>query len=228
MTLAVVMLTYVSSAKSPRHEYAKITAASLVKNLKYSGRIRWHIAHDGSPEDCVEEYPMILPTITNSNRRGYGASYNLATQILHDECDYLLMVEDDWELTRPLDLDPLVQALNDGLDCVRLGYLGWTQEVVGTLEKYADQTYFVFDNEMPEPHVWAGHPRLETREFQRMIGPWPEGLDPGTTEFAVASRVKLSDAKVGWPLDLGINASQQHSNLFAHIGAVQAREDQNG
>lgn len=188
MTLAVVMLTYASSKESPRHEYAKKTAEALYKNLRYSGDIRWHIAHDGSPQECIDDYLEIWPlaSVSNSNRNGYGASYNLATQVLHQDCEYFLMVEDDWELLRPLNLDPIVVALDEGLDCVRLGYLGWTQQVRGTLDKFADQTYFVFDHDMPEPHVWAGHPRLETREFQRLIGIWPEGINPGSTEFEVA------------------------------------------
>jgi hypothetical protein len=228
MTLAVVMLTYASGLDSPRHEYAKITAKSLVENLKYSGEIHWHIAHDGSPPECVVESEFPTATVTDSERRGYGASYNLATQALHSYCEYLLMVEDDWKLVRPLDLDCLVSALREGsqINCVRLGYLGWTQRLSGDIVKEADQTFLLMDPESPEPHVWAGHPRLETREFQRKIGIWPEGEDPGTTEFIVAKR-EASRHGVAWPLDLTLNASQQWANTFAHIGAVTARSDRN-
>lgn len=229
MTLAVVMLTYSPSVESPRHTYAKMTWLSLRKHLKYSGDLQFHIADDGSPIEHIygiQDLEDFKFSVTDSCRRGYGANYNTATQSLHYRSDYMLMIEDDWELTRPLDLDPLIAALDEGLDCIRLGYLGWTQEVTGSLKKFSDQTYFVFDNDMPEPHVWAGHPRIETVAFQRSVGPWPEGLNPGSTEFEVATRVKEIGATVGWPLDLGVNASQQHASLFAHIGAVQAREDQ--
>jgi len=228
VTLAVVMLTYASGIDSPRHEYAKITASSLKKNLRYSGDIRWHIAHDGSPDECIKEYQDIWcdASVSNSFRNGYGASYNLATQTLHYQCDYLLMVEDDWELLKELNLDPMVAALDEGLGCIRLGYLGWTQELGGYLAKMADHTYLVFDPESSEPHVWAGHPRLETKDFQRKVGPWPEHYDPGSTEFVVAGRQATRIGPVAWPMDMGINASQQCANMFAHIGAVQAREDQ--
>lgn len=231
--LAIVLFTYASSVDSPRHEYAKITLESLIKHVKFSKQVRLHVADDGSPDECIRALHNMLMFKsdwefghTSSERRGYGASFNLATQYLHDDCKYLLMVEDDWELKRRLDIDTLAQVLDTGeLNCIRLGYLGWTQELSGTLIHTMDMSFLKFDEESAEPHVWAGHPRLETRDFQRKVGLWPEGQDPGTTEFTVAKR-KESREKVGWPLDIGINSSQQHASLFAHVGAVQARSDQ--
>ena len=227
MTLGIVMLTYAPSVDNPRHEYAKRTLAMLKKNIIYRGDIHWHIADDGSPPEHLAG--LNLPagtTVTNSERSGYGANYNLATQVLHTDCDVLLVVEDDWELTRPLDLDPLVEALKSTeIDCIRLGYLGWTQELRGHIMAAANQTFLYLSPDSPEPHVWSGHPRIETVEFQRRVGPWPEGIDPGSTEFVVAHRPE-SRAGVVWPLDLGIRAGQIHGTLFAHIGATQARSDQ--
>lgn len=225
--LAVVLLTYASSVKSPRHEYAVRTMEALVKYVRYSGNIHWHIADDGSPEEHILAlHPPGGATVTSANRSGYGASFNLATQALHSTCKYYLMVEDDWELTRELNLDPLVAALDEGLNCIRLGYVGWTQDLWGKFIAKANQTFLLLDSESPEPHVWSGHPRLETVDFQRRVGPWPEGLDPGSTEFTVAKRTAAREG-IAWPMDLGIRAGQVHGTLFAHIGAVQARSDQN-
>lgn len=223
-TLGIVMLTYTSSLESPRHMYAMRTWESLVKNVKYSGKTIWHVADDGSPPGHVSNFGA--NSATNSNRKGYGASFNLATQVLHEQCEYLLMVEDDWELTRELNLDRLTQALdNVALGCIRLGYLGWTKELSGWLTQFAGQTFLKFDPQCEENHVWSGHPRLESRSYQRRVGPWPEGLDPGSTEFEVAKRTEARRG-VGWPMDLGMMASQSHDSLFRHIGSVQARTDQ--
>ena len=225
--LAIVLLTYASSIDSPRHQYAMKTMEALHKYIRYSGEIHWHIADDGSPKEHILSLRTNENvTVTCSDRRGYGASYNLATQALHSHCEYFLMVEDDWELTKELNLDQLIEALDDGLGCIRLGYLGWTQELRGKIIAKANQTFLLLDPDSPEPHVWSGHPRLETREFQRQIGPWPEGIDPGSTEFVVAKRTE-SRYGVVWPLDLGIRAGQIHGTLFEHTGAIQAREDQN-
>lgn len=227
----VILLTYASSIDSPRSEYARITLESALNNLKSSQEIKFHIADDGSDPEHVDCLVNLCKTydreysVTNAERRGYGASYNLATQQCHWDGDYFLMLEDDWKLIKELNLDDLVEGLDDGLNCIRMGYLGWTSPLRGTFMKYGQATYLEIDPESDETHVWSGHPRLETKSFQRDMGPWPEGVDPGTTEFIVSQR-KESRQKVAWPLDFGINASQQWANCWAHIGAVQARADQ--
>lgn len=223
--LVIVILTYASGVDSPRHLYAVKTLEALEKYVKYSGNIHWHIADDGSPKEHILPLRKDGTTLTCSDRRGYGANFNLATQYLHNSYDYFLMVEDDWELTKELNIDPLIEALDEGVGCIRLGYLGWTQELRGTIVAKAKQTFLALDPDSAEPHVWSGHPRLETKEFQRLVGPWPEGLDPGTTEFVVSQRAEARYGVV-WPLDLGIRAGQIQGTLFAHIGAVQARIDQ--
>jgi len=231
-TVYLVLLTYSDNADGPRGVYARTTLESALKNIATSHELKVHISDDGSPKSHIDKLKKICDiagfpcSVTNSERHGYGASYNLSTQYCHDDGDYFLMLEDDWELTRPLYIDPLIRSLDAGLGCIRLGYLGWTNPLFGELKKYSDMTFFEFDPDSDETHVWAGHPRLETKAFQRSIGPWPEGVDPGTTELLVAQRSEARQL-VGWPLDASINASQNYATCFVHIGAVQAREDQN-
>lgn len=232
MTVCIILLTYAPDANHPRAQYARKTLTSALHHVKTSHDLYVHISDDGSGQDHINMLENICImhgtsyTVSNAQRSGYGASYNLATQVCHGRADYFLVLEDDWELVHELDLDPLIKALEEGeLGCIRLGYIGWTQELTGTIIKAGDRTYLKFNPSSAEPHVWAGHPRFETVAFQRKIGPWPEGLNPGTTEFTVAKREEAREG-VGWPMDMDIRASQTHASLFAHIGAVQAREDQ--
>ncbi len=221
-TICVMLLTY------DRLDYAIRTVKGLQKHLQYSGSWALHVADDGSPEGYLDQLTNAcgaLFTKTNSERRGYGASYNLATQIVHPIYPITLPIEDDWELLRPLDLDPLVTILqeDEGVDCIRLGYIGYTQELRGKFiwSEATKQNLLLLDPKSPEHHVWAGHPRLETTERQRRVGSWPEEVDPGMTEFSVAHNEEARKGVV-WPLDLLTSAG----NLFAHIGARQARQDQ--
>lgn len=222
--LCILLLTY------DRLEYAKRTLYAALENLHYSGNISLHIADDGSPSGYIEELLKIDPdaTVSNSERGGYGKNYNLALQIVHSKADIILTLEDDWELVRPLYLDDMVQALKEGEEslqfgCIRMGYIGWTQELRGTFVEASKQHFLLLDKDSPEPHVWAGHPRLETKDWQRYVGPWPEGaeIDPGTTEFIVAQRPE-SRRGVVWPMDL----IKPSGDLWSHIGTVQARSDQ--
>lgn len=237
--LAIVVFT---CCGGERAKYAERTIQSVLASLRYSGPVFLHIADDGSPDGVVDAlaamarkeaegrfYDLVEITSTNTGGgRGYGASYNLATQVVHARADLVLALEDDWECRGDLDLDPLAAAImeeDSPINCVRLGYLGWTDELRGKIVKAANQTFLLFDWLSPERHVFAGHPRLESVAYERRIGEWPEGIDAGTTEFIIAGRTEARTG-VAWPLDMRIMASQSHGSMFAHIGAVQARTDQ--
>lgn len=194
--LALLLLTYEDGARST----AEPTLRAALDGIRYSGDLTVHIADDGSVEGHVERlreiaggYPQVTAIgVTNAARRGYGRSFNLATQAVHLMAQVVLPLEDDWLLTRPLDLDPLVATLmspEPAIACIRLGYLGFTQSLRGRVVHTHGGPMLLLDEQSPEPHVFSGHPRLETVAFERSVGPWPEGLAPGATEFAGKSVV---------------------------------------
>lgn len=223
--VTILLLTY------NRIEYARKTLCSALERIDYSGLVSVHIADDGSPEGYVADLVAIAQgyprchgvSVSNSERHGYGANYNLALQQVHTTAEVVLPLEDDWELTKRLDLDRLVDVLMDSwneIGCIRLGYLGWTQELRGTFVRATNGVPLIrFDPQSDEPHVWAGHPRLESVSWQRYVGPWPEGMNPGETEFAVAHRQQARTG-VAWPVDL----VRPHGDLFVHIGTERAWE----
>ena len=131
--IAIILLTY------ERLKVAKITLESVAENLSAPEDIWLHIADDGSSQGYRDELLELAHkhygdrvSITNSERAGYGGNYNMATQIVHQIADIVLPLEDDWRLTRLLDIAPIVDVLRDGtLDCVRMGYMGYTGELRG-------------------------------------------------------------------------------------------------
>jgi GT2 family glycosyltransferase len=217
--LCVLFLTY------NRMVYADPCLRSILRNIKWSGELHVHIADDGSPGNYVDSLRTIVGSnsavhsvgVSNSERRGYGANYNLATQHIHNWCDLVLVVEDDWKLMHKLDLDKLAVALEDArIGCIRLGYLGITQQLYGEFVYIDSMSFWLLDHNSSEPHVFAGHPRLETVGWQRYAGTWPEGEDPNRTEFLVAERVRKGVAWPAW-------ANPDGSTWFAHIGTERAR-----
>lgn len=219
--LTICLLTF------NRPEYAEKTLRSTLMNIRFDGIINVHVADDGTPDSL--EYrqwlldiasPMVNGKLssTDSERGGYGKNYNLAMQAIHNDSDYILPLEDDWKLTRELDLNELVDVLDVGeFGCVRLGYIGYTQSLRGEFKWINNKHWLVLDPDSPEPHVFAGHPRLETVVWERTVGPWPEGLKPGETEFSVAHR-KAARQGVAWPIDL----VKPSGDLFAHIGTIRS------
>lgn len=217
-TLCVMLLTY------NRRSYAEATLKAVLDNLSWDGALDVHIADDGSPagytdglRTLVGGYDRVRSVgVSCSNRRGYGANYNIATQSIHDTADFVLPLEDDWVLTTRLDCDTLVKAFQEPrIGCIRLGYLGSTQPLYAELLRVDGNAYWLLDPGSAEPHVFAGHPRLETVAWERTQGPWDEGLDPNQTEFAVSYRVRTG---IAWPTWLSVDGG-----LFAHIGSERAR-----
>jgi hypothetical protein len=228
--IAVVLLTY--GGTPARQHYARITTESLLENLRYDGPLIYHIADDGSPDEHLRQLALtfqnsaaaanLLPTLTRTHHEGYGANYNLAMGHVHAIADIIMPIEDDWELVRPLDLGPLVETLREPrYGCIRLGYLGFTDELRGTLVDTPARKMLLFDPTSPEKHVFVGHPRIETVEWQRSVGPWPVGLGPGATELAVCGRPEARRG-VLWPLE--VVPQLEPGELFGHIGTVASTE----
>lgn len=219
--LTVILLTYTPAHDHPRHDYAVRTLLSVILNLRYSGELRLHIADDGSPEKARKGLEKIAlnakgffrrVTITNTERRGYGANYNAATQAIHGEPDDLVLpLEDDWVLGHDLNIDPYADDLAImEANVIRFGYLGYTQPVLGeVVSGISGQLYLAINPDSPERHVNAGHPRLETVRYQRLVGPWDETLAPGATEFEWCARPEARQ-RVLWPLN--------GQGPFGHIG----------
>lgn len=233
--IGIALLTYAPTFDHPRAEYAKTTLTTALSYIDPGpgNELHVHIADDGSDPAHVAQLKEIAAeygyeaTVTNAERGGYGKSYNLMMQALHSSCDLIMPLEDDWELTRILKLEHAVKVLDDptsGIRSIRLGYMGQTQELRGSVMFKHGQTYLLLDPASPEPHVFCGHPRIETVDYEKDVGAWPEGLRAGETEWEITKRWPARTG-VAWPLDLMIPASQDWGCMFAHIGAVSYNQE---
>lgn len=221
--LCILLLTY------NRLEYARVTLTSTLRNLKTVEPVHVHIASDGDTPQYIQELVEIAQELLDSNdrvstsvvqREGYGSNYNYALQTVHnlEGCEYVLPLEDDWELVREFNVDPILGVLHDRIfGCVRMGYIGYTQQLKCSFVSHGGYHWLSFDESSSEPHVFAGHPRLETVAWQRSVGPWTEGLLPGQTEWEVAHR-ESSRRGVCWPISL----ITPEGNMFQHIGTIRS------
>lgn len=197
----------------------------MAKNLKATEEFWLHIADDGSTQEYRDDLFELghyhydnNVSMTNSERTGYGGNYNIATQLVHQISDLILPLEDDWELVRELNLDPIAKVLRAGtFGCVRMGYVGMTQELRGRFVSAEGMMWLELDPDSPERHVFAGGPRLERVDWERAVGPWIEREDQGHTELNVADR-PAARFGVAWPVDLIF----PRGDAFAHIGGEKA------
>lgn len=232
--LTIVLLTCVRNQPDDQPvPYAYRTLHCVLENLRVNNEaLALHIADDTPDPVLGASHVEVLVkqaseyidkvTISHSGGKGYGANYNLAMQHVHtaDPTDFVLPLEDDWELLKPFDASVVMNMMRErNVGCTRLGYLGYTQWLRGTFFTSQGLHWIELDPMSAEPHVFAGHPRIETVGFERQVGPWQVGLTAGETEWEVSHR-KSSRATVVWPISL----VDPDGDLFAHIGTVKAGE----
>ena len=220
--LVVILLTY------ERTEYTLRTIAAARKFLRYPD-IRWYIADDGSR---MEHLDAVRDALRDERVCGehwlvggsYGASANRAWDFSHRVGRLTLWLEDDWELTRELDVRPYADLLmdDDRLGMVRMGYLnlgmkGMTFGHRGTLYWWLKRP---LADGSEDAYVFTGHPSMRHWRMREWYGPYTEGRSPGETELDYAWQfiTKGNGPGIVWPADLGSNGA------FGHIGQVQAVE----
>lgn len=219
----------VSAHVHDQNERALHALRSTLSNISYDGPLSVHIA-DGGPNrqaelrlllDLASSYINLDGcSVSHAEGGGYGAICNTAQRTIHAYSGIILTVDDEWELTRPLDLTDLVQSFFDKewVGCIRLDHLSWPSR--GQVQDVAGMRFL---NLEPEGNglIWTNGPRLETRRFQRDMGDWPETGDALKVAATIGRRVRHG---VLWPLDLALSASPSPHSLFVKQGGPHAHE----
>jgi hypothetical protein len=198
-----------------RTDVALRTIAAAHQYLRYPD-LRWYVADDGSPQAHVDAVLEAVGSLNgHTERRGYGANANAAWQSADGISALALWLEDDWELTAPLDLYPYAALLmeRDDIGMVRLGYLN--PGIRGECVSHGGALYWKLDHE-PAEHwqlAFTGHPSLRHRRYRQAYGDYPTGLGPGDTELAYAYQYRVGNGPaIVWP------AAYPPNGLFGHIG----------
>jgi hypothetical protein len=201
-----------------RTDVALRTIAAARQYLHYPD-LYWYVADDGSPQAHVEAVLEAVGSLNgHTERRGYGANASAAWQSADSISALTFWLEDDWELTAPLDLYPYAALLmeRDDIAMVRLGYLN--PGIRGECVSHGGALYWKLDHE-PAEHwqlAFTGHPSLRHRRYRQAYGDYPTGLGPGDTELAYAYQYRTgSGPAIVWP------AAYPPNGLFSHIGTVK-------
>lgn len=220
--IGIVLLTY------ERTEYAIRTIEAAAARLRYPD-IRWFVSDDGSrPEhltEIVDKLVQLNQTVSGSfsQRSSYGSIANAGIRYLYDEegVRLFLMLEDDWELLNVLDLWQYAELLveREDIGAVRMGYLN--NSLRGHLTGHRDRLYWALDDRDSRnrsSYAWAGHPALVHARHFLVHGFYPEMLQPGETELAMANQYSYNPPHpmIVWPVHLG------EAGPWGHIGTVQS------
>ena len=147
-----------------RPDFLKTTTEALQKHLKYSGGFRWLIHEDCLNPDwskrCMDYIKKSsVYTASHQDKNPIGQGQSLTWLVNQTKSKYFMNCEDDWELIKPLDLDPLVELMDKDNDINQIAFhkrrISWKRGTTFTKIQ-------VIRNDVPlvtNPH-WAFTPAL--------------------------------------------------------------------
>lgn len=203
--LSILLLTYKRTDLSIR------TIESTFKNLGYPpDLVSVYVCDDGSPK---EDHERVLTHLRGlgANILGHhnkrirnegqeesffaGKSYNLGLGICHQNTDFVLVLENDWELERELDLIPYVKLLQEredvGAVSFRILSVGADVHTVG----HADRVYLKYLR--TTQYAFSGNPYIRHARFTKHYGWFAEDCNPGNMELQQDDQYRYKEDERG-------------------------------
>lgn len=238
--LTLILITY------NRPKEIRLTLTAIAEKLHYSGRLSVLIADDSSPGNYGREVTAWAKKTLKLNavlcqtpeNGGWGRNANHAIEAV--TTDFFMLCEDDYVLTAPIDLDPIMAALvcNPAIGLVRLDGVTGHRVVAHLFETNISALmpdyqmgigglglfhYWQLDSGSLETWLYSNRPHICRTSFHAFYGKYPEGKKLGITEEMYAHMVKdgmkQPDAPtLIVPVDLAVP-------LWSHIGISYQHTD---
>ena len=195
-SISIVLVTYKRTSLAVR------TIESTIQNLVYPKELlAWVVGDDGSPKKHGTALRKALKgqrVIEYSNERFRdegqedtyfaGQTWNHALGIGYQNSDFVLFLEDDWELENQINLEPYVKLLQEredvGIVTFRILSIGAETLTVGhngeIFLQYGRRTQYGY----------CGHPALRHARFVRHYGWFHEQRSPGEIEIDMDARYR--------------------------------------
>lgn len=199
-----------------RWDEIRRTLVALRRNLIYPEEsLRWLICDDSTPGDYRERVFSFMRNelgvgnfgvITTPQNGGWGANVNNGLRRI--DTPYIFFVEDDYLLTRELNLQVGIALLerNNTIGLLRYRAIAGDTNIICFLHETDIGTWlpdYCHGLGLPGKLAWwrisprseslwlySHGPHLKTRGFHQYYGNYPEGLKLGATEEAFAHQVK--------------------------------------
>lgn len=198
--VAICVVTY------ERTEMALRTIQSTISNLEYpKENIGWYIADDGSrPEHIASILKLLedngqtligfhserLRAKEHEGTHHAGVGWNRGLGLCHQWSDYVLWLEDDWDLTETLQLVPYVTLLRDRDD---IGICTFRILTIGAdvhTEGYEGQMYLRYLRSTQ--YAFSGNPYLRHARYTTKYGWFAEDRNPGLMELHQDDQYRLA------------------------------------
>lgn len=194
--VSIVLVTY------KRTQHAVRTIKSTLENLIYPPELlAWVVGDDGSPkaheaalrkalkgQRLIEYNNERMRLIGEEKTYFSGQTWNHALGIGYQNSDFVLFLEDDWELENKIDLIPYVKLLQEredvGIVTFRILSIGAHVTTIG----HNGEIFLRYERDTQ--YGYCGHPALRHARFVRHYGWFHEARTPGEIEIDMDARYR--------------------------------------
>lgn len=166
-------------------------------NLVYPKElVSFYIADDGSTTahhreviDCISDYGFSIIGSHNQKFRregqegtyNAGMGWNYGLGICYQNTDFVLVLEDDWELNNKLDISPYINLLteNENVGICTFRILSIGADVHTT--SYKGEIYLRYDR--TTQYAYSGNPHIRHARYTKYYGWFDEERNPGMIEL---------------------------------------------
>lgn len=216
--LCIVLLTY------QRTEMAVRTVKGIADNLDYPKELTsFYVADDGSQSTHVE---AIFKALQDGGLQlaGYhsqkfyagtpfcGIGWNHGLQKAHQTADYVMLLEDDWVLEKPLDIRPYIWMLSEREDVGMVRLSGLAEGNIVEVKTHRGTHYLEYLR--MSRMCYSGNPHIRHLRFSQYYGAFATELTPGDLEVWFDAKFhRMKDGPEIWrPAELN------PWGPFGHIG----------
>lgn len=206
--------------------YAGLAMSRIHGMIGYSGKIRWHIADGGSPQDQIDYYKVLL----RDRPVSVEVKPNLADMVnscAHNGGDFFMVIMDDYALRYPVDVTVDVHLLMEHpeIGVVRMSRLAFTGETNADLISQDQMHYWrVNKAQTRDPYLCSIGVHLYHRRFWDAYGDIPScpANIPGQAELNGIKRFQNREGPtVAIPMRYGEDWGQHHFEPWDHFGCYR-------
>jgi hypothetical protein len=233
-TIGVCLVTWPRTRE--RLYYFKRTVGSFLAHRRASGH-QFRLFCSAESQDCTQELSSGLVAYCDLTRialswrqapANLGANMNAALQMAAG-CDFLILLQDDWVMTEPVDFSVYADFLEDNSAFAMVRF-SWAEVPEGDERSHwhiagkpvawqrrpkKGTTWHNAPVRWLDPastYFYGDQPHMRRGNFEQEFGLFKEGGDLGDPEVELSGRLKLAKWQIGL----------SHKVLFHHIGQVSS------
>jgi hypothetical protein len=201
--LAICLVTYNRTNEALR------TILSTCQNLGYPReKMGWYLADDGSTS---QHHKALLDAIADQNvhligehndrfrkddTNNCGKGWNKGLGLCYQFSDFVLFLEDDWVLEKPLDITPYIKLLQEvqevGAVSFRILSTGADVHTVG----YGGEVFLKYLR--TTQYAYSGNPMIRHARYTSFYGWFAEDRNPGLIELHQDDQYRLRNGPEIW------------------------------